>query len=176
MVILIAGSSHTGKTNLSQKLMEKCGYPYVSIDHIKMGLIRSRYVDFTVEEDEKITEYLWPIIREMIKTAIENEQNMIIEGCYIPYDWKDSFDEDYLKDIKYLCLVMSPEYIKNYFEDIRAFASVIEDRGDDEDCTMENVLKDNAECYEMCEKYGHDYMLIDEIYDIDEMVYRVLKK
>lgn len=176
MIILIAGSSHTGKTYLSQKLMEKYGYPYVSIDHIKMGLIRSGYVDFTAEEDEKIIKYLWPIIREMVKTAIENNQNMIIEGCYIPYDWKNSFDVDYLKDIKYLCLVMSPEYIKKHFEDIRAFASVIEDRGEDEDCTMENVIKDNAECYEMCKKYGCEYVLIDKVYDIEKIMYNVFEK
>lgn len=174
MIILIAGSSHAGKTNLAQKLMERVGYPYVSIDHIKMGLIRSGYTDISVEEDEKLTEYLWPIIREMIKTAIENEQNMIIEGCYIPYNWKDSFDKDYLENIKYLCLVMSSKYIENHFEDIQAFASVIEDRGDDEDCTKENMLKDNAECYELCKEHGCEYVLIDDVYDVDRMMDRVL--
>ena len=42
MVVLIAGSSHTGKTLLAQKLLEKYKYPYLSIDHLKMGLIRSK--------------------------------------------------------------------------------------------------------------------------------------
>lgn len=176
MIILISGSSHTGKTNLSQKLMEKYGYPYMSIDHLKMGLIRSGYVDFTVEEDDKITEYIWPIIREMIKTAIENQQNMIIEGCYIPYDWKSSFYEDYLEDIKYLCLVMSQEYIENHFDDIRAFASIIEERGGDEYCTKEWLLKENAECHQMCEKYGCDYVLIDDEYDVGELTDRVMRE
>ena len=37
--------------------------------------------------------YLWPIVREMIKTAIENNQNLIVEGCYIPLDWRQDFDE-----------------------------------------------------------------------------------
>ena len=46
MIILIAGASHTGKTALAQKLLEKYQYPYLSIDHLKMGLIRSYYVLF----------------------------------------------------------------------------------------------------------------------------------
>ena len=116
------------KTNLAQKLLEKYKYPYVSIDHIKMGLIRSGHTDISVTDDEQLTEYLWPIIREMIKTAIENEQNMIIEGCYIPYNWKESFDEDYLKDIIHLCLIMTPRYIENHFEDIKKYANHREPR------------------------------------------------
>lgn len=176
MIILIAGSSHTGKTNLSQKLMEKYGYPYISIDHLKMGLIRSGYADFTVEDDEKITEYTWPILREMIKTAIENEQNMIIEGCYIPYDWKDSFDEEYIKDIKYVCLIMSGEYIENHFGDIKKYASIIEERGDDEDCTKEQMLKENAECYEMCKENQCNYILINDEYDIEIIMNKVMAK
>ena len=91
MVILIAGTSHTGKTLLAQKLLEKFKYPYLSIDHLKMGLIRSKNTNLNVENDEKLTEYLWKIIKEIIKTNIENKQNIIIEGCYIPYEWKKDF-------------------------------------------------------------------------------------
>lgn len=167
MILLIAGASHVGKTNLAQRLLEKYNYPYLSIDHLKMGLIRSGYTNLTVEDDEELTEYMWPILREMIKTAIENDQNMVIEGCYIPYDWKESFDEEYLENIRYVCLVMSPEYIEKHFEDIKAYGSVIENRGDDEYCTKENVLKENQHCLEMCEKYGCEYVWIDEVYEVD---------
>ena len=86
MVILIAGASHTGKTLFAQKLLEKYKYPYLSIDHLKMGLIRSGQTNLTVEDDEQLTKYLWSIVVEMIKTAIENKQNLIVEGCYIPAD------------------------------------------------------------------------------------------
>ena len=51
MIILITGASHTGKTVLAQKLLEKYKYPYLSIDHLKMGLIRSGYTKLTPEED-----------------------------------------------------------------------------------------------------------------------------
>lgn len=85
MVILIAGESHTGKTLLAQKLLEAYRYPCLSLDHLKMGLIRSGQCALSPESDDaELTRYLWPIVREMIKTCIENRQNMIIEGCYIP--------------------------------------------------------------------------------------------
>ncbi len=170
MIILISGSTHTGKTNLSQKLMEKYQYPYTSIDHIKMGMIRSGQTDISVENDEKLTEYLWPILKEMIKTAIENNQNMILEGCYIPFNWKESFEKEYLEQIKYLCLIMTPEYIENHFNDIKVFESVIENRGDDCNCIKEELIKENEFNYEMCRKYGCEYYLIDNVYDVDKMI------
>ena len=132
MILLIAGASHTGKTALAQKLLEKYHYPYLSIDHLKMGLIRSGYTDLTPSDDSELVPYLWPVVREMVKTAIENRQNLIVEGCYIPFDWKKDFEEEYLKEIRYLCLVMSKSYIEEHFADIRAYANVIEERLDDE--------------------------------------------
>ncbi len=167
MIILIAGASHTGKTNLAQKLLEKYKYPYLSIDHLKMGLIRSGQTELTVYDNEKLTPYLWNIVREMIKTAIENNQNLIIEGCYIPFDWKKDFSDEYLNNIKYYCLVMSENYIENHFDNIKRFASVIENRGSDSDCTKENVLKDNLYNLEMCKKYSCNYILINNDYDFD---------
>lgn len=168
MIILIAGASHTGKTALAQKLLEKYQYPYLSIDHLKMGLIRSNNTDLTpMSDDDVLTEYLWPIVREMIKTAIENKQNLIVEGCYIPFDWEKDFTEEYLGQIRYYCLVLSEKYIKKYFCDIEKYASVIEDRKGDEDCTLENVLEDNRNVLELAKKYGVNYVLIDETYRIE---------
>jgi adenylate kinase family enzyme len=46
MVILVGGVSCTGKTVMAQKLLEKYKIPYLSIDHIKMGLIRGSIVIF----------------------------------------------------------------------------------------------------------------------------------
>ena len=94
MVILVAGTSHTGKTLLAQRMPEVFGYPYLSIDHLKLGLIRSGNTTLTPEDDEELTEYLWPIVREMVKTAIENKQNLIVEGCYIPPAWRKDFEEE----------------------------------------------------------------------------------
>ena len=167
MIVLIMGASHTGKTALAQKLLEKYKYPYFSIDHLKMGLIRSGNTKLTPMSDDKdLTAYLWPIVREMIKTAIENKQNLIVEGCYIPFDWQNEFDSEYLESIKYFCLVMSEKYIRNHFNNIKKYANAIENRLDDEWCTMESVLADNAEVLALAKRHNSNYILIDDQYEI----------
>ena len=168
MIVLITGASHTGKTALAQKLLEKYKYPYLSIDHLKMGLIRSGNTKLTPMSDDKdLTAYLWPIVREMIKTAIENKQNLIVEGCYIPFDWQNEFDSEYLESIKYFCLVMSEKYIKNHFADIKNYANAIENRVDDEWCTKESVIANNAEVLSLAQKYNVNYILIEDKYEIN---------
>ena len=167
MIVLITGASHTGKTALAQRLLEKYKYTYLSIDHLKMGLIRSGNTELTPMDDDKLTDYLWPIVCEMIKTAIENRQNLIVEGCYIPFDWEKDFEPKYLDCIKYYCLVMSEKYIKNHFDDIKKYANIIENRMDDEDCTYDNVLEDNRAVLSLAKKHNANYILIDDDYKID---------
>jgi len=168
MIILISGATHCGKTLLAQQLLEKYKYPYLSIDHLKMGLIRSGNTRLTpTSDDDALTEYLWPIVCEMIKTAIENKQNMIVEGCYIPFEWKKDFPTEYLESIRYYCIVMSENYIKNHFDAIKEYASIIEKRLDDSDCTLESVLSDNAKNLDLAQKHKVNYVLIDDKYVID---------
>ncbi len=170
MIILITGASHTGKTALAQKLLKKYQYPYLSLDHLKMGLIRSGNTDLTPEShDEALTNYLWPIVREMVKTAIENNQNLIVEGCYIPFDWQKDFDECYLAQIRYWCLIMTKSYIRTHFDDITGYANVIESRLED-DCSMERVLQENARYLELAIQHKVNYLLIDGKYEIDIVV------
>lgn len=166
MIILITGASHTGKTRLAQDMLEKYNYPYLSIDHLKMGLIRSGNTNLTpLSNDDDLTEYLWPIVREMIKTAIENNQNLIVEGCYVPFDWEKDFSKDYLVNIRYYCLVMTKNYIQNHFDDIIKYANVIENRLYD-DCTPENLIKDNMRYMELADKHNLPYILINDKYCI----------
>lgn len=167
MIVMISGASHTGKTLLAQRLLEKYKYPYLSIDHLKMGLIRSGQTELTPMDDDKLTPYLWPIVREMIKTAIENKQNLIVEGCYIPFDWRGDFEGEYLKEIRHFCIVMTEEYIERNFEDIRRHASDIEDRLDDEGLDKEWLLRENAENRKLCEEYECEMILIDGEYAVD---------
>ena len=157
----------SGIIGLFEKLLEKYKYPYLSIDHLKMGLIRSGNTELTPMDDNELTEYLWPIVREMIKTAIENNQNLIVEGCYIPFDWQKDFERQYLEQIKYYCLVLSENYIRNHFADIKKYANVIENRLDDEWCTMENVLSENTQMLESAKKYNVNYILINDKYEIN---------
>ena len=165
MTILITGASHTGKTALAQRLLETYHYPYLSIDHLKMGLIRSGNTELTPMDDQALTAYLWPIVREIIKTAIENRQNLIVEGCYIPFDWEADFTPEYLEHIRYYCLVMSERYIRNHFADIKGYANIIENRLDDSGCTMESVLANNQEMLSLAQKYHVNYILIEDEYD-----------
>ena len=166
MILLIAGASHTGKTAYAQKLLEKYQYPYLSIDHLKMGLIRSGQTKLTPMDDDKLTDYLWPTVREMVKTAIENKQNLIVEGCYIPFDWQKDFNKEYLENIQYVCLVMSQSYIENHFADIQAHASVIEQRLDDSDLNKEELIAENAYNLAQCVAHNLPYILIDGEYEV----------
>ncbi len=167
MIILIAGASHTGKTKLAQSLLEKYKYPYLSIDHLKMGLIRSGNTHLTPEsDDDELTAYLWPIVREMIKTAVENGQDLIVEGCYIPCDWRKDFGGRYLPEIKAIFLVMTERYIRSHFDSIQKYANVIENRGDD-DCTAERLTEENKKVLERCRASGQEVLLIDGEYNVE---------
>lgn len=170
MIIIITGASHTGKTVLAQRMLEKYHYPTLSIDHLKMGLIRSHYTNISVEDDDNLTQYLWPILREMIKTAIENNQNMIIEGCYIPFDWEKDFSEGYLSHIQFTCICMSESYINHHFEDIMQNSSIIENRLDESYFTKEICLKEYSYYLKSCIDHELDYILIDDKYDVFEQL------
>ncbi len=165
MIIIITGATHVGKTNLAQKLLEKYKYPYLSLDHLKMGLIRANYTDLTTEDDIEMTKYLWPIVTGIIKTAIENNQNLIIEGCYIPFDYKMSFEPSYSKYIKYICLAFEKGYILNNFNIIKEKANVIEKRLSDEYLPKEYIIKENEFYIENCNKNNLDILIIKNDYE-----------
>ncbi|WP_304937831.1 adenylate kinase [Faecalibaculum rodentium] len=177
MIFLISGTTHTDKTILAQQLLEKTGWPYLSMDHLKMGLIRSGMTDFTPQDDDKMTEFLWPILREIIKTAIENRQNLILEGCYLPFDWRKAFSEDYLRDIQDTWLVMTPEYIQTHLRDIEAHGCDIEQR-------MENridpatLIGENRKVLTGCKENGCYFILIDRSYpqDLAEQILNQIRK
>ena len=165
MVVLITGATHTGKTALAQKLTNKYKIPYLSIDHLKMGLIRSGQTSLT-PDDDKLTPYLWSIVKEIIKTVIENKQNIIIEGCYIPFDWQKDFDESYLQEINFFCLIMTTEYIENNFSEILKFESIIEKRITP-DINKADLIADNKTNLKLCKEYDLEYILIDKNYKIE---------
>ena len=153
MVILITGASHTGKTLLAQRMLEKYKYPYLSIDHLKMGMIRSGKTNLTPEDDDALTDELWPIVREMIKTAIENRQNLIVEGGYIPFNWRGSFDELYLGSIRF-------------------HRSDIEARQDVGNCTIASLKDDNRRYIDGFKTAGEKVFLIKT--DYEQMIQSIL--
>ena len=138
---------------------------YLSIDHLKMGLIRSCNTDLTPEDDDALTEYLWPIVREMVKTAVENKQNLIVEGCYIPFDWRQDFDEQYLAHIRFICLAMTEEYIENHFDEIISHESEVETRLVEADCTIDGLAADNKSYIEGFQNAGEHVVIIEDDYE-----------
>ena len=164
MIILITGATHTGKTLLAQKMLEEYSYPYLSIDHLKMGLIRSGNTGLTPKDDEALTEYLWPIVREIVKTAIENRQNLIVEGCYIPFGWRRDFDEQYLSSIRFIWLAMSERYIENHYGEIIGYESEIETRLINTDCTIDSLKAENKSIINGFQHVGEQIVLIDSDY------------
>ena len=167
MIILIAGDTHTGKTLLAQRLLEKYQYPYLSLAHLKMGLISSGRTRLSPESpDSVLTDFLWPVVREIIKTCVENGQNLIVEGCYIPFGWEKDFADDYLRNIKYICLIFSEKYIRQHFADIAKNESVIEKRLST-DIVADDMIKSNVYNLEQCKLRSYNYVLIDDVYQIN---------
>lgn len=103
----------------------------------------------------------------MIKTSIENGQNLIIEGCYIPFDWSKDFENNELSHIQYYCLIMSKEYIENHFfrhpkifqRDRESLERWVH-HGNCTGRTMQRYL-------ELAQRYLANYVLINDKYAID---------
>ena len=174
MVCLITGASHTGKTALAARLTKERGVPFLSIDHLKMGLIRAGYVDLTPYDDAELTGYLWPVVREMMKTAIENGQDLAVEGCYVPPDWRRGFGAEYPEHIRFVCLALSEGYIDAHFDEIKAHSCDAEARLDDSGCTPERLKEDNRLFAEGFSRAGERVTMIDG--DYETAIERVLEE
>ena len=167
MVILIGGVSCTGKTVLAQRLLEKYKIPYLSIDHIKMGLIRgNKYCDFSAtDSDDELTGKLWPIVKGIIMTNIENEQHIIIEGCYIPPEHIRDFEPEYLEQIIALYIGFSKSYLKKHFTSgIIEHISEIEQKDCDDYINLDNFIKLHTQLKELCNKNNATFFEIDDDY------------
>ena len=170
MVILIAGVGYAGKTLMAQKLLEKYKYPYLSMDHIKMGLYRSNIdYGFTPESDDDIIiGKLWPIIKGIIMTNIENGQNIIIEGCYFPNSINE-LPKEYLNKIIFFSMLFTEKYCRKYFMDkIIKNRDAIEKRGyefENSNNFLEKYILENKTKKKICKINGIKYFEIDENYD-----------
>lgn len=162
-----------GKTLLAQNLLEKYLIPYLSIDHIKMGIYRGNSnCGFTpLDSTELIGDKLWPIIKGIIMTNIENNQSIIIEGCYILPHYLKEFEKPYAEKIISVFLGYSTNYIKANFESkIIKYRSVIEDRGeleaeDTSDNTITEYITENDEFRRRCLETGEVFFEINNSYE-----------
>ena len=168
MVILIGGNGCTGKTLMAQTLLEKYKIPYISIDHLKMGIYRSdKNCGFTpLDSNEKIGEILWPIIKGIIMTNIENRQSLIIEGCYLlPHRIKE-FDQPYKDEIISVFLGFSEDYIEKHLKgEIIQNRNAIEQRMYPEDRSVTQFISEHEKFRKHCLEQGVKYFEIKQDYE-----------
>ena len=174
MILLIGGSSHVGKTLIAPKILERTHFPYTSLDHLKMAFIRTKKTELTTEDDYEMRYFLWPFAAEMIKTAIENDQNMIVEGCYIPREWKQSFTAEYLSHIYCTFITMSEDYIRRNFDTIKNTENAIEHRMPDE-LDMERLIMCSKHFREDCAASQTPNIDITDKFDADALTEQIIK-
>ncbi|MBI9011522.1 MAG: 2-phosphoglycerate kinase [Clostridiales bacterium] len=168
MIIIISAASCSGKTLMSQTLLEKYKIPYYSIDHIKMGIFRAdENCGFTpCDSNEKIGLALWPMLKGIIKTSIENSQNLIIEGCYILPEFLKEFEEEYAEKIISIFFGFSKQYVQTKFETgILKHRCVVEKRGYDEERPVHNFIEEHQYFKLKCQLYDQPYFEINTDYE-----------
>lgn len=148
MILFLQGASHAGKTTFAKRLARLTGASVVSLDLLKMGLIKSGNSDFaglTPEDDEAIAERLWPIVREMARVADENGQSLIIEGVSLPVVEAGRFAHGLGKSrAAAFAIVFSEKYIRNHYELICQKASASERRVHQDPPALIDLLSDHA--------------------------------
>lgn len=168
MVILIGGASCIGKTLMAQRLLERYKIPYLSLDHLKMGLYRAdESCGFTPEGNaDLIEEKLWPIVRGIIMTVIENRQSLVIEGCYLYPQRLRELGPEYTARIIPVFMGFSAEYVReNYHCGIIGHRSEIELREYAEERTAEQMIVEQEFWKTMCESEGARYFELDGDYE-----------
>lgn len=174
MIVLIGGVSSTGKTLMAKTLLESYKIPYFSIDYLKMGIYRSNPdCGFTpLDRNEVIAEKIWPILREMIKTYIENEQTIVIEGCYLLPRYIKELLDLYPDKIISSVLVFSTDYIRHRFRShILAYREVAEKRGIEER-PISQFINEHEDLKADCLSIGLDYDEISGDYERDiQLIY-----
>lgn len=169
MIILIGGAGCVGKTVLAQRLLERYKYPYMSLDHLKMGIIRSGAdCGFTAESrDALISKKLWPIVRGIIMTAVENRQNLIIEGCYLPPDKIAALPAEYSEHIISFYLALGYHYSQEHYDEILSHRSDIESRLYPEERTAMEIADENDQTISMCRLTGAKCFVIEKDYEAE---------
>ena len=169
MIILIGGAGCAGKTLMAQRLLEKYGFPCLSLDHLKMGLFRSGAdCGFTPESNDfVISARLWPIVRGIIMTAVENRQNLIIEGCYLPPDKIAALGREYLDSIISFGLILSRDYVIKNITALLEHRCDIERRLYPETRTAEEIADENNRYATVYAQTGARYFTIKADYEAE---------
>ena len=155
MVTLLTGASHTGKTLLSQRLIQRRPCFCLSLDHLKMGLIRSGYTSLTPEDDHlALTDYLWPSPGRWRRPPSKTARTCSWRAATSPFTWQRDFPPAYQEHLRFLCLVMTEDYLRANFSQVLAFENQGERRQRDPSYTLERALAENHFYLEGCRAQG----------------------
>ena len=78
-----------------------------------------------------------------------------------------------MRHIRAVWLVMTDDYIRAHFEQIRAHANDVEKRMDDSGCTQEWLMEINREVLAQCRMHGCCCHLMDDEYNIKPDIWEV---
>lgn len=168
MVILIGGIGCTGKTLFAHQLMVQTNIPYFPLDHLMMGIYRGiPNCGFTPMDGQFVLgEKMWPVIKALIMTNIENEHSIIFEGVQLLPHLVQDFPADYLESILSVFLLFSDRYIKDNFDDkILKYRSAIENRSDIDDITVDSLIGETRRLKEHCINNGIVFVEIEDDFD-----------
>ncbi len=165
MIVFLQGATHVGKSSLARMLAKATGAGVLSMDLLKMGLIRSKAAGFaglTPEDDAEIELRLWPIVRELALTADENGQHLVIEGVYLPFDETAALARQLgLSRAALFAIVHADAYLQKHYELICRHADNVEARVHQEMPTLESLLKEHAEVRRKATACGWPLIEID---------------
>jgi len=153
MVILVGGTGCTGKTLFAYHLMKETNFPYFPLDHLMMAIYRGiPNCGFDPMDDQFVLGgKMWPVIKGLIMTNIENDHNIILEGIQLLPHLLSDFPHDYLDNILSVFLFFSDRYIKDNFDGkIIKYRSAIENRSDIDDITPAKLISETRRLIEHC--------------------------
>ena len=168
MVILLGGSSHVGKTMVAKYLVGRHGWECISLDFLKNAFQKARIDGCENMDDVQMRHRMWPFVAEIIKQAVASGRKLIMEGCYIPVEWKESFSSEHLKDIRAVFIVMSESYIRSHMDEIDKYSRAVEKRENDV-LDVERLVRCSADFKEDCLENGTFYIEIDWEYDKESL-------
>lgn len=169
MVVLIGGSSHVGKTMIARKLVEKYGWECICLDYLKNAFQKAGIAGFENLDDVGMRHRMWPFVAEIIKSALSSGRDLILEGCYIPTEWKESFTREQLEDIRAVFILMSEAYIRTHMDEIGSFSGIVEKRENDF-LDEERLVRCSADFKADCLGNETFYIEIEDDYDTESLL------
>jgi 2-phosphoglycerate kinase len=85
LLYIIGGAARAGKTIIAQEFLERSQVPFLSLDLLKMSLVKGMPeagID-PQESSRRLAIRLWPVVRGLASTILENARDYLIEGDMI---------------------------------------------------------------------------------------------